>query len=101
MRRQQVAWVLWIAGTAAIVGSWLGVVTPAVGWFGFVISGIGALISWAPAAPDRSQYPLTQEGLPVEPSGVPVPPDVELTPGLPLLAYSQGRWWRATVIFPL
>jgi hypothetical protein len=27
-----------------------------------------------------------------------VPPDLALEPGTPLLAFSQGRWWRATVV---
>jgi hypothetical protein len=100
MRKQQIAWILWVAGTVVIVGSWMGVVTPAVGWIGFVVAGIGALISWIPTAADRSGYPLTQEGLPVEPSGAPLPPDMGLEPGMPLLAYSRGKWWRATVIAP-
>jgi hypothetical protein len=98
MHRQQIIWGLWLAGTALIVGSWANVVTPTVGWVGFAIAGVAALISWMPAQVDRSRYPLTQEGLPVEPSGAPVPPDLALEPGTPVLAYSQGRWWRATVI---
>src|SRR5206468_1714436 len=62
------------------------------------ISAVGALITWLPGRGGRSAYPLTQEGFPVEPSGAPVPQDMPLTSGTPLLAYSQGRWWRATVV---
>jgi hypothetical protein len=57
-------------------------------------------MSWIQSPVDRSQFPLTQEGLPVEPSGAAVPPDMVLAPGMPLLAYSRGKWWRATVIEP-
>jgi hypothetical protein len=78
----------------------MGLVTPTVGWIGFVVGGVGALISWIPATVDRSQYPLTQEGLPVEQSGEPLLPDMALEPGTPLLAYSRGQWWRATVVMP-
>lgn len=73
-------------------------VTPTLGWVGFAVAGVAALISWLPPTADRSCYPLTQEGFPVEPSGTPVPPDFLLEPGTPVLAFSQGRWWRATVI---
>jgi hypothetical protein len=100
MRVQQIAWILWVGGTVVIVASWTGAVTPVVGWIGFAVAGVGALISWLPAPVDRSQYPLTQEGLPVEPSGAPVPADMALEPGTPLLACSRGKWWRATVIEP-
>jgi hypothetical protein len=100
MRIQQIAWILWVVGTALIVASWMGAVTPTVGWIGFAVAGVGALISWIPASADRSQYPLNQEGLPVEPSGAPLPSDMALEPGTPLLAYSRGQWWRATVITP-
>ena len=94
----QVAWYAWLAGTALIVGSWAGLVSPTAGWAGFAVSGVAALITWLPGRADRSQYPLTWEGLPVEPSGVPVPHDMELASGTPLLAHSQGQWWRATVV---
>lgn len=39
--------VLWIGGTALIVGSWANVVTPQVGWIGFGIAGAGTLLSMA------------------------------------------------------
>lgn len=98
MRWRQICWVLWLAGTALIVMNWVGVVSPTVGWIGFGISGLAALVTYLPQRQDRTAYPLTQEGFPVEPSGVPVPPDLPLEPGTPLLALSEGRWWRATVI---
>ncbi len=38
-------WVLWIAGTAIIVASWLDIVTPTVGWVGFGVALAGTLLS--------------------------------------------------------
>jgi hypothetical protein len=96
---QRIAWVLWIVGTALIVGSWIDLVPALVGWGGFFLALIGTVLSYVVPV-DRSQYPLTQEGFPVEPSGVPLPPDAALTAGMPLLAYSRRQWWRATVIAP-
>lgn len=99
MQVRQVTWILWLAGTALIVGSWVNVVPPEVGWLGFAVAGGAYLISLvAPGQVDRSRLPLTQEGLPVEPSGTPIPQDMMLVPGSPVLVNSQGRWWRATVI---
>ena len=95
---RQVCWVVWVIGIALIVGSWIDLVPPVAGWAGWVLAVVGAAVSYLPQREDRSAIPLTQEGLPVEPSGVPVPPDVPLEPGMPLLAYSQGKWWRATVV---
>ncbi len=98
MRVRQLAWLLYLPGTALIVLSWVRIVPPEVGWLGFAVAGIGALMSYLPATEDRFYYPLTQEGFPVEPPGNPVPADLALEAGAPLLAFSQGRWWRATVI---
>jgi hypothetical protein len=98
MRVQQLAWPLWLVGTALIVASWVGAVSLPVGWVGFAITAVGTLISWVPAQADPSQYPLTQDGFPVKPSGTAIPDDMALTSGMPLLAKWQGRWWRATVI---
>src|SRR5262249_27875397 len=92
MRLRQVCWVFWVSGTALIVLSWVNLVTPRVGWIGFAVAMVGALVSYIPQPEDRSAYPLTQEGLPVEPSGAPVPPDMPLGPGTPLLAFSRGKW---------
>jgi hypothetical protein len=99
MQLRQVAWVLWIAGTVLIVGSWTRTIPITVGWIGFAMAGVGSLISYAPTRLDKSRYPLTQEGFPVEHSGTPVPHDMTLEPGIPLLAYSQGQWWRVTVMW--
>jgi len=98
MRLRQFCWLVWLVGTVLVVLSWMRLVSPTAGWVGFGISLLGVLLSYLPQRPDPSAYPLTQEGLPVEPSGVPVPPDLPLEPGTPLLAHSRGRWWRATVI---
>jgi len=95
---QQLCWALWIGGPSLIVLSWLNAVPVEVGWLGFAVSMVGAVISYIPRKEARHFYPLTQEGFPVEPSGAPVPADMALPPGTPLLAFSQGRWWRATVI---
>jgi hypothetical protein len=98
IRLRQVCWGVWLIGIGLIVASWIDLVPPVVGLVGYVLAIVGAAVSYLPRREDRSAIPLTQEGLPVEPSGVPVPPDVPLEPGMPLLAYSQGQWWRATVI---
>ena len=100
MRLNQLAWVLWIAGTVLIVGSWTRAISPTVGWIGFGIAALGSLLSAIPTRrPDKSSYPLTQEGFPVEHSGTPIPADMTLEPGTPLLASLQGQWWRATVMW--
>jgi hypothetical protein len=98
MQLPKVIWVFWLAGVALIFASWARVVSPDMGWLGFAVAGIAAFISWIPVRPDPARLPLTQEGLPVQPSGAPVPADMVLHPGSPVLAQSQGRWWRATVM---
>jgi hypothetical protein len=98
MTLHKFAWVLWLIGSAIIVLSWIDVVPAQVGWLGFVVAMVGVVISYVPQPVDPSQYPLTQEGFPVEPSGVPVPADMPLESGSPVLAFSQGRWWRAAVV---
>ena len=45
----------------------------------------------------ESGLPPSPEGRPVEPSGIPIEPEARLGLGDQLLAYSQGRWWRAEV----
>jgi hypothetical protein len=99
MSLHQFAWFLWVVGTIFVVLSWTGTVTPTAGWAGFVVALVGVLLSqFRQGEDDRLAYPLTQEGFPVEPSGVAVPADLRLEVGTPVLAYSQGRWWRATVV---
>ena len=44
------------------------------------------------------EFPQTEAGAPVEPSGLPVGPDTILEPGDTVLAFSQERWWRAEVV---
>jgi hypothetical protein len=46
----------------------------------------------------RRAMPRSAAGFPVEPSGVPVEPETHLEAGWTVLAFSQGRWWRAEVI---
>jgi hypothetical protein len=50
------------------------------------------------ALPDSpNQVPLSAAGFPVEPSGIPVEVETPLEVGSTVLAFSQGRWWRAQV----
>jgi hypothetical protein len=42
-------------------------------------------------------YPNSAEGMPVKPSGRPVRPGTPLEVGSRVLAYDEGRWWRAEV----
>jgi hypothetical protein len=44
------------------------------------------------------QVPHSSAGFPVEPSGIPIDPETRLEVGSTVLAFSQGRWWRAEVI---
>jgi hypothetical protein len=39
------AWILWFAGTALIVASWLGAVRIAIGWAGFGLALAGTIIA--------------------------------------------------------
>jgi hypothetical protein len=41
--------------------------------------------------------PLSPAGFPVEPSGIPIELETSLEVGTNVLAFSQGRWWRAEV----
>jgi hypothetical protein len=43
--RRRIAWILWIPGTALIVGSWIGVIPVTIGWVGFGLALTGTLIS--------------------------------------------------------
>jgi hypothetical protein len=44
------------------------------------------------------ETPKSSEGFPVEPSGITVEPETPLEVGSIVLAFSQGRWWRAEVV---
>jgi hypothetical protein len=44
------------------------------------------------------EFPNSVDGNPVEPSGIPVRSDTRLEEGSTVLAFSQGRWWRAEVV---
>jgi hypothetical protein len=46
----------------------------------------------------REEQPTSEEGYPVEPSGIAVTPETKLTIGATVLVPAQGRWWRAVVI---
>jgi hypothetical protein len=59
----------------------------------------GSRLSQAAAAfPSAVDFPQSEEGCPVEPSEVPVGPETRLDVGSRVLAFEQGRWWRAEVI---
>jgi hypothetical protein len=45
----------------------------------------------------REAAPLSAAGFPVEPSGIPVELETPLEIGSTVLAFAQGRWWRAEV----
>lgn len=77
--------------------SWLAVIPPEAGWFGFgvlfttvLLMGVFPFLWWI--------YPNSQEGFPVAPSNSWVAPETPLSPGSPVLAFSQGRWWRGRVV---
>jgi hypothetical protein len=44
------------------------------------------------------ESPLSEDGCPVEPSGVLIEADTVLEVGSRVLAYDQDRWWRAEVV---
>lgn len=44
------------------------------------------------------EIPTRAEGYPVQPTGIPVTAETLLEIGMTVLAYSQGYWWRATVL---
>jgi hypothetical protein len=44
-----------------------------------------------------NQVPHSSAGFPVEASGITVEPETHLEVGSTVLAFSQGRWWRAEV----
>ena len=46
MKQSQVAYWLWSVGTVLIVLSWFGLVSPSVGWGGFVAALVGSVISF-------------------------------------------------------
>ena len=46
----------------------------------------------------RGEQPTSEEGYPVEPSGIPVTPETKLSIGSIVLVPAQGRWWRAEVL---
>jgi hypothetical protein len=62
-----------------------------------------AAAALAPLSPPNGgmpeiEWPQSDEGNPVEPSGVQVQPETPLEVGTIVLSFSQGRWWRAEVI---
>lgn len=46
MQLYKLAWLIWVVGTALIVMSWVNIVSPTVGWTGFVIAMLGTLLSF-------------------------------------------------------
>lgn len=58
----------------------------------------GPSSSVAGFVPPTMHMPMSEEGFPVEPSGIPVQPETRLEVGSTVLAFSQDRWWRAEVV---
>jgi hypothetical protein len=54
MKRFQIAYGLWVVGTALIVLSWFNIVSPTAGWIGFGIGLIGSGISWSLPPPSST-----------------------------------------------
>ena len=54
MRRQQIAWWLWALGTVLIVLSWVGDVSPTIGWCGFLLGLVGSVMGWGLRPPQSS-----------------------------------------------
>ncbi len=48
--------------------------------------------------PREYEAPLSDQGMPVEPSGIPLRLETPPKPGATVLSFSQGRWWRAEVV---
>jgi hypothetical protein len=44
------------------------------------------------------EFPSSNEGNPVEPSGIPMQPETPLDVGAIVLSCSHGQWWRAEVV---
>jgi hypothetical protein len=88
---------LWLGGAALLLLSALEVVGEVAGRVGFGLVILGVVLRRWNYNPELS-YPQSNAGLPVEPSGVPVDDVTQLQLGATVLAYSQGRWWRAEVV---
>jgi len=54
MNKRQICWALWIVGTAIIVASWANIVTPTVGWGGFVIALVGTVLNYTQRSSHRN-----------------------------------------------
>jgi hypothetical protein len=98
MQLYRLAWVLWIVGAVLIVLSWISAVTPLVGWVGFAISMTGVLLSWVANQGKQSFRDWRPELQPVPPSGLEIDHDTPLVVGSPVLAFTQGYWWRARIV---
>ena len=57
MKRHQISWWLWAAGTVLIALSWFDVVSTTIGWFGFAIGMVGSVIGWGLHPPQSAPPP--------------------------------------------
>jgi hypothetical protein len=59
MKRNQIAWWLWAAGSVLIALSWFDVVSNTIGWCGFAIGMVGSMIGWGlrPPRGDTQAWP--------------------------------------------
>ena len=56
-------WMLWIAGSALVVTSWLRLVNPRVGWLGLATAMLGVLASWPPEDSTRRAVIVAGAGI--------------------------------------
>jgi hypothetical protein len=42
----RLTWILYLLGSALVFGSWLGIISPTVGWIGWLVATGIALASW-------------------------------------------------------
>lgn len=66
MRLYKLSWILWIAGTILVVGSWVGFVSVSVGWFGWCIALLGTILSFASRSQRKTYLVPVQQTSPAE-----------------------------------
>ena len=61
-------WAMWIGGTILIVASWGDIVSPTVGWIGFVVAMGGTLLSLGARQPQQQGQSKPIKADPEEPA---------------------------------
>lgn len=59
MNLLNLAWALWIVGTALVILSWMNVVSVQIGWGGFAIGTVGFILSRIPIAHGQDDGPVS------------------------------------------